>query len=314
MSMKNVFCLLLCLLMLATVLLGTTQAQTQEAEQSLGEILESLQYRSGTIQLKDDLAQLTLDDKYVYLDSRDTETFLTQIWDNPPGSGSNTLGMIIPTEFDPLGESGWVAIIDFDPVGFVSDDDAEGIDYDELMESMRKGTEEANRIRAENGYEPVHLLGWAQEPYFDSEAKKLYWAKRLKFGDSEDEVLNYNIRVLGRRGVLNLNVVASMSELGQVNGRANELLKLVSFSKGNTYAEYDSKIDKAAGYGIAGLIAGGVLTKAGFFKALLAGILAFKKVIIVGLIAVGSAVFSIFRRKSRKADGETKSEPKNTDS
>ncbi len=318
MSMKNVFCLVLGLLMLAMVLPGTSQAQTKtqtpESELSLEDVLKSLHYRSGTIPLNGNLAQLTLNNKYVYIDNNDTETFLTQVWDNPPGSGRNTLGMIIPTDFDPLGESGWVAIIDYDPIGFVSDDDAEGIDYDGLMASMRKGTEEANKARAENGYEPVHLLGWAQEPYYDKEAHKLYWAKRLRFGDNEEEVLNYNIRVLGRHGVLNLNVVASMSELGQVNGRADDLLKLISFSKGNTYAEYDSKVDKAAGYGIAGLIAGGVLTKAGFFKALLAGILAFKKVIAVGVLAAIAGLFSFFRRKSRMKTAEAQSEPQKAES
>lgn len=311
--MKNVSCIAFCLLLLGTVLLGPAHSQeAQEAEDSAEAILKSLHYRSGTVPLKDGLAQLSLSDKYVYIDNNDAEKFLTRIWDNPPGAGSESLGMILPTELNPLDEAGWVVILDYDPIGFVSDEDAESIDYAELMESMQQSTEATNKVRTENGYEPVHLLGWAQEPYFDKEAKKLYWAKRLRFGDSEDEVLNYNIRVLGRNGVLNLNVVASMSGLAHVNEHANELLGLISFTKGNTYAEYDSKVDQAAGYGIAGLIAGGVLTKAGFFKALLAGIVAFKKVIIVAVMAAVAGLVSFFRRRSRKAD-EAQSEPRKAD-
>jgi len=47
---------------------------------------------------------------------------------------------------------------------------------------------------------------------------------------------------------------------------------MVSFNPGDTYGEFDPKIDSTAGYTIAGLIAGGVLAKAGFFKALWLGI------------------------------------------
>ena len=44
--------------------------------------------------------------------------------------------------------------------------------------------------------------------------------------------------------------------------------------------------DKVATYGIAALVAGGIAAKAGFFKLLWVGILAFKKLIILGFIAL----------------------------
>ncbi|MND04457.1 hypothetical protein D3C83_247290 [compost metagenome] len=48
-----------------------------------------------------------------------------------------------------------------------------------------------------------------------------------------------------------------------------------------------------AEYGIAGLIAGGVLAKAGFFKLLAP----FIKFILLGLAAAGGIFFRFFRRK-----------------
>ena len=71
-----------------------------------------------------------------------------------------------------------------------------------------------------------------------------------------------------------------------VSGLINGILSMVEFNKGNTYAEFDSSVDKAAAYGLAGLIAGGILTKAGFFKGLLLLILGFKKAIAIGALAV----------------------------
>jgi hypothetical protein len=40
----------------------------------------------------------------------------------------------------------------------------------------------------------------------------LYWARELKFGEQPVNTLNYNIRVLGRKGVLVLNFIANMDQ------------------------------------------------------------------------------------------------------
>jgi uncharacterized membrane-anchored protein len=63
--------------------------------------------------------------------------------------------------------------------------------------------------------------------------------------------------------------------------------------------------DKAAAYGLTGLIVGAAATKAGFFKLLLGGILAFKKFIVVGVIALGVALKRFFVRKQAEAPAET---------
>jgi uncharacterized membrane-anchored protein len=72
---------------------------------------------------------------------------------------------------------------------------------------------------------------------------------------------------------------------------------MVDFQPGNTYAEFDPKIDKVAEYGLAGLIAGGALAGAaklgllaGFFKWIVAAVLALKKAIIFVVIAIVAGV------------------------
>ena len=57
-----------------------------------------------------------------------------------------------------------------------------------------------------------------------------------------------------------------MQQLAMIDGRIDEILGMVGFNPGSTYAEFSPGVDKAAEYGIAGLIAGGMLAKAGFFK------------------------------------------------
>lgn len=75
---------------------------------------------------------------------------------------------------------------------------------------------EGNKARVANGYEEISLIGWASKPYYDNEKKILHWAKKLNFGGAEENTLNYNVRVLGRKGVLMLNAIANMNNLSDV--------------------------------------------------------------------------------------------------
>lgn len=260
------------------------------------QVLDSLEFQTGTVTLGSNLATIALTPDFKYLSPADTEKFLVQVWGNPPGSGSSTLGAIVPADADLLGAEGWAIIVSYDDSGHVSDDDAADINYDQLLKDMQESTRADNEERKKQGYDAIELVGWAKPPYYDSQAKKLYWAKRLKFGTSDQDTLNYDIRVLGRAGVLDLTAVSGMDQLAMIDRRAGEVLGMVNFSNGNTYADFNPSMDKVAEYGIAGLIAGGILAKAGFFKLLLASwkFIAFGAVALFG--AVGGAIRRLFRR------------------
>jgi uncharacterized membrane-anchored protein len=51
--------------------------------------------------------------------------------------------------------------------------------------------------------------------------------------------LNYNIRILGRRGVLVLNSVAGMSQLPKIERSTSAILSAVEFHSGNRYADFN---------------------------------------------------------------------------
>lgn len=211
---------------------------------------------------------------------------LTDIWGNPPGP--LTLGMIFPPGQNPMDEESWAVIITFDEDGYVKDDDAEKIDYDDLLKDMQAGGEENNKERAKAGYPPLHLIGWAEKPRYDKAANKLFWAKELRFGASDENTLNYNVRALGRRGVLVLNAVSGMGALDKVKAGMQALQPAVEFDEGHRYAEFDPEIDKVAAYGIAGLVAGSVLAKGGLLKVVIAALIAGKKFVLIGVVAIGT--------------------------
>jgi uncharacterized membrane-anchored protein len=71
----------------------------------------------------------------------------------------------------------------------------------------------------------------------------------------------------------------------------------VEFNEGHRYADYLPGKDKAAAYGIAGLIVGVTAAKAGFFKVLLVGLLAFKKGLILAAVGVAGALKRLFGKQ-----------------
>lgn len=255
-----------------------------------------LRFETGDITLQDGLAVLHLGRDFRYLDPAQAERILVEAWGNPPSEG--TLGMIFPADISPLDpERGWGVVITYTTDGHVDDDDAEDIDYDELLEQMKKDTAAENSGRRAQGYPSIELVGWAEPPHYDEDTHRLYWAKELAFEGSPERSLNYAIRVLGRRGVLELNAVASMGQLAQVEPEMEKVLSRVEFSAGHRYEDFDPDLDKVAAYGIGGLIAGKVLAKAGILAGLLKLLLAAKKLLIVGAIAAAVVIKRLLGRK-----------------
>ncbi|MEM7468958.1 MAG: DUF2167 domain-containing protein, partial [Pseudomonadota bacterium] len=211
---------------------------------------------------------------------------------NPPGK--TTLGMLIPADKTPFDEDSWAATIEYEEDGYVSDADADEINYDDLLAQMKKDTLAASEQRVAQGYESIELVGWASPPYYDSNAKKLHWAKEIKFGTFETNTLNYNIRVLGRRGVLVLNFIAGINQKPEIDANVDAVLSLASFDEGSRYTDFDPDIDKVAAYGLGALVAGKVIAKTGLFAAALIFLKKFGVLIVVG---VGLLLKRLFSRK-----------------
>lgn len=268
------------------------------------EIASGLKFQQGEIKLKDGLATLKASAKFRYLDPDQTDKVLVQLWGNPPYQ-EKTLGMLFPAEISPADPESWGVVITYVEDGYVKDDEAASINYDELLKEMQEGTRESSKERVKQGYEAIELIGWAAPPRYDQASHKLYWAKKLSFGGQPEHTLNYDIRALGRRGVLSLNAVASMSQLQTIEKDMQEVLSFVEFNEGHRYGDYVAGVDKVAAYGIGALIAGKLAAKAGLFKLLLLFAAKFWKLLIVAALAIGVLVKKLLsgRRKEEPAPG-----------
>ena len=277
---------------LTQALISMGASETRKAE--LKSLSDRLKYQQGRIDLQNGLATINLTDSFRYVDPAGAETILTGIWGNP-AMDRKTLGMIVPAGFDPFDAKSWCVIVGFEEDGYVKDDDAGKINYTSLLKEMQESARAANVERVKSGYPSVELVGWATPPRYDKTTHKFYWAKELKFGDSPGEnTLNYNLRFLGRRGILVLNAVSSMPQFSDIEKASPEILSMVDFNAGHRYADYTPGSDKLATYGLAALVAGGIAAKTGLLKGLFLAVLALKKFLIIGVIACAGFIKKFF--------------------
>src|SRR5690606_6227101 len=115
---------------------------------------------------------------------------------------------------------------------------------------------------------------------------------------SGSQVVNYNTRLLGRRGVMEVVVVSSPETLTASIADFKELVPGYEFSAGEKYAEFREG-DHVAEYGLAALITGGaaaVAAKKGWLAAIGVFLVKMWKLLVIGVVAVGAGIRKFFKR------------------
>ncbi|MCB9447656.1 MAG: DUF2167 domain-containing protein [Flavobacteriales bacterium] len=266
--------------------------------QEMDSIESSLHYKQGKIILGDGIATINVPDGYRFLESEEAERVLVDVWGNPKDD-TPPLGLLVRAEHGVTSPDSWAYTVEYDPMGYVKDDDADDINYDDLLKELKQDAQEANKQRVQMGYDPIEMIGWASPPYYDKDRRILHWAKEVRFGEEEENTLNYNVRILGRKGVLVVNAISGMSLIDSVKADIPSLFSMIEFTPGNTYLDFDPDVDQVAAWTIGGLVAGKLLAKVGFF----AIILKYLKFI---AIAVAGAFSFIWKRIRGQKDEPAK--------
>lgn len=253
-------------------------AYAEEAQQQ--NPLSTLNWQVGpTAGEIDSQAKIDVPEGYAFLGSADTDRYLELSENFPTGKDH----LFTPVSLD------WSAYFSFDPVGYVKDD--EELDAGEIFETIKEGTEAANAERRKRGWTEMHIKGWHTQPHYDDKTNRLEWALLAVSGN--DEIVNYNTRFLGRKGVVEVTLVASPEELSTAISKFNSLAEGFSFDEGERYAEYRDG-DKLATYGLAALVAGGAAAVAA------KGGAKFGKAIIFAVIAGFGVLWAGFKRLFRR--------------
>lgn len=264
-------------------------------EAFLQEFVAELDFQEGQVTVHGGDVLFDLPEGWALLEGRDARAVVEDLWGNP--EDPSTVAFIDPPSPDGRLNSAYGIIVTVDESGYVKDEDSQNIDYGDLLKTIQNDAKEANEYRTANGFEPVEIVGWAEPPHYDMREKKLYWAKELKFGDDPEHTLNYDVRVLGRKGYVMLQAVAPIGALAEVDAGMKTILDSTDFAEGMRYFDFDSSVDKVAVYGIGGLIAGKALAKVGAFAVLAK----FGKFIVLGIIGAFVALKKfVFGRSSEE--------------
>ncbi len=251
---------------------------------------DSIQGINQSFQIE--VANATVEDlgEYTFLNKEEANHLLADYWDNE--EEDNLIGCIIP-KTDIYYNVPYAFFIYSDKSGYISDDDAKDVDYDELMDGWKKDTKDSEAEIEARGLTKRELLGWAEKPYYDEQTKTLHWAKKLKFEGSDDNTINYDIYILGKDGYIKLEAVGTEDQLAELKECTKHIISHVKYDEGYRYEDFDEATDNVAGWTVGGLVAGKVLAKAGFFAK-------FWKVIVLALGAIGGVIAKIFKGKKKE--------------
>jgi uncharacterized membrane-anchored protein len=248
---------------------------------------------------------LDLPEGHVFLEKDDAKRLLESMGNV---SGDDVVGVAAPAE------GSWIAILSYVDDGYVKDDDAKDLDADGILKDIKEGTEEANKVRAERGFKPMHVDGWTSPPRYDAARHELVWGIK---GSADDGVsINEYTRILGRKGYVAVNVIDDPEHIQAAKREAASVLSGTRFNPGSRYEDFDAKTDKVAEYGLAALVAAGAgaaALKAGLFAKigakLLFLLLAAKKAIVPLLLVAGAGIKKFFGRLTGRAAPEVAPEP-----
>jgi len=243
------------------------------------------------------LAELQLGSEFLFLDEENTKKYITQ-------NGMEASGLEIGVVFPKDEAQSWTVYFEYEESGHIKDDEKAEIDADALLKSYKEGTEEMNKeVSPEN---QLFVDKWDVAPFYDNDLHSLSWSL-LAHDYQNNDVINYNVRILTREGNISAILVSDPANLEADRKVFNDMiLSQFQLKQGQRYEDFDSKTDKEAEFGLTGLILGGaglaVAKKAGLFAVLIPLLKKFGIVFVI----VGGAIFGFIRRRigSKKEQSE----------
>jgi uncharacterized membrane-anchored protein len=283
-------------LIAALPIYAQAQQAPTESEVVWQQANKAMQRGPAQIVLRDQ-AQIALPEGYGFVPVKEASAAMRVMGNSVDG---RFLGLIFPLRDD----ANWMVSVDFEDAGYIKDDDAKDWNADELLQSLKDGTEAANELRKDNGIAPIEVTRWVEKPSYDVNSHRLIWSAeaRLKNGEDADPTINYNTYLLGRQGYISLNLITSASQVAEDKSDARILLGALQFNEGKRYGDFDPSTDKVAAYGLAALVAGAAAKKLGLLATLGLLLAKYAKLIFVAVAAGGAVLAKFFGRRKQSQE------------
>lgn len=269
------------------------QAQT-EAEAAFAAAQAAMQVGPAEIKFLDQ-ATFKLPAGFVFVPAEESMRLLRSMGNAP---GNDIVGTVFPQDE----KANWFLVARFEKSGYIKDDDAKDWDADELLESLKQGTEEANKERVTRDIPPMEVIGWVEAPHYEATTHRLVWSASTQDKNAPanaEKGINYNTYALGREGYISMNLVSDLSSIEAQKPIARQLLGALDYNERKRYSDFNASTDKVAAYGLAALVAGVGAKKLGLLAVIGAFVAKFFKVIVVAAIAAAAGIGKVV--KGRRA-------------
>jgi uncharacterized membrane-anchored protein len=206
-------------------------------------VTASFYYKAGEQELGQGTI-LNVPEGYRLLDAVQSRVLVEHLWGNP--ENPNTLGVLLPARVGPMDKDFHGFVISFEPSGYMEESEIRKIDYTKLLAEMKEELKNDNLLRSGKGTGQISGMDWAFNPYYNKDNHSLHWARILHFGKNEPSMLNYELRLLGRKGVLCFTAIGKVTELEQIKQQLAIVAAAARFMPGNGYADYNPRTDQSS--------------------------------------------------------------------
>ncbi len=270
------------------------QANFKRQADSIDKVLK---FHAGKLRFADQSIRMKVPEGHYFIDATQSRFILETIWGNIPDE--EVLGMIVGSRFVPAEiNNDYSFVISYAPIGFIPTEERAEFDHHELLEGIQDQLQTANEKRLEQGFNALQVENWIMVPFFDNYKKALYWATELKVNGSDEPLVNYNLRLLGKNGVLKINAVGTLDQLPNIKQVLPFILSQTEFLDGFKYTDHPAPDSANSEWQLQDLIAGKKKDNflSDFNKPLAAG----------SLLMIGTLFFMRrFSNSKRKADKPT---------
>src|SRR6218665_722714 len=139
-------------------------ALSKEELKFIDSVNSAMKWQTGQIMVGEGTVKLNIPQGFKFLNAEQSKYILHDIWGNPPQEG--VWGMIFPEEGNVWTQNSYTFVVTFDETGFIKDKDADDINYGDMLKDMQASEKEINLERQKQGYETIHILRWAQAPFY----------------------------------------------------------------------------------------------------------------------------------------------------
>lgn len=206
---------------------------------------QALNGQSGQMSLVGGEINLNVPRTYLFYPAEVALAYLQR--NGAPAPTGTVIGLIAPARARIDQPGVWATALSYDAIGYVPGETASGLGDANFLPAVQAARADQGRV----------FEGFAIDPAFDALAADLGWAERIGApGGARGADFRHEQRSLGRNGVAGLTSIGSADQMDAIVAALPDMSRMITFSAGRAYADFQPATDTVSNYTVPGLVTG----------------------------------------------------------